>query len=399
MQHAARLAAAIDILDEILAGAAAEKALSGWARRHRFAGSKDRAAIRDHVFDALRMKRSCAALGGAETGRGIVLGLCLRQGLDPNNVFTGNGYAPPALTEPEDSRCKTSVSDHLKTLPPAVRLDCPDWVLDRLSDQMGLDAEAVLVAQQHRAPVFLRVNTLRGNMANACASLAADDIAVQPVEGFNTALEVTRNERKIRHSRAFIEGLVEFQDISSQASVSRLEFPPDARILDYCAGGGGKALALAAHPAKPSEIFAHDISEARMRDLPARSARASARIAILSSDELKTHGPFDLVFVDAPCSGSGTWRRTPDAKWRLSEEALDAYCRKQAEIIDKALELVVQGGVLVYATCSLFREENESQIDAFLSRNDGWVVVSSTRAGIKSGGDGFFSASMRRIGE
>lgn len=397
MQLAARYAAAIEILDDILAGAPAEKALTRWARGHRFAGSKDRAAIRDHVFDALRTRRSSAALGGSETGRGIVIGLCRRQGVDLSSVFSGEGHAPSPLTEQEQSLEFETVDAHLRALPPAERLDCQDWVFERFSIQLGDGSEKILAGLQNRAPVFLRVNTLKGTPDDARDMLAQDGIIVTQVTDFKNALDVTENARKIRLSNAYLSGLVELQDISSQSSVSDLNIPSNARVLDYCAGGGGKSLALAAHSARPPAIYAHDIEAARMRDLPDRAARAGANILPVGSDELAALAPFDVVFVDAPCTGSGTWRRTPDSKWRLTEDDFENYCRTQAELVEKTAHLVVHGGMLVYATCSLFREENEDQIDGFLRSHADWVQISSIRADGETGGDGFYHAVIQRI--
>ncbi len=397
MQPAARYAAAIDILDDILAGAPAEKVLTSWARGHRFAGSKDRAAIRDHVFDALRMRRSCAALGGAETGRGIVIGLCLRQDILLETVFTGEGHAPVPLSAEEQARLPEDPVAALTSLTPAVRLDIPDWVFPLLQAQFGAETEDVLARQSQRAPVFLRVNMIKATPAQAQEGLAADGIETNPVGKVKTALEVTENERKIRNCTAYQTGLVELQDLSSQMSVSQLTLPEGARILDYCAGGGGKTLALAAHPARPTALFAHDVAANRMRDLPARAQRAGATVQLLETGEIPHHAPFDLVFVDAPCSGSGTWRRMPDAKWRLTRDDLDRYTRLQAEILAQAARHVAPGGMLCYATCAPFEAENEAQVAAFLDRNSGWALQDQWRADLSTGGDGFFCASMQRI--
>ena len=396
MQIAARYAAAIEILDDVLGGAPAEKALTGWARSHRFAGSKDRAAIRDHVFDALRMRRSCAALGRAESGRGIVLGLCLRQGIEVSQIFSGVGHAPVALSEAEQAMLPTDPVTALMAKAPAIRYDCPDWIFERFAAQFGDETSDILKALQNRAPVFLRVNALKATREEAIGALAEDNISVCAVCDMSFALKVIENERKIRQSAAFRSGMVELQDLSSQASVSRLTPPKDARVLDYCAGGGGKTLALAAHPARPSAVFAHDVAPERLRDLPVRAARAGAQITILPTTDIAARAPFDLVFVDAPCSGSGTWRRTPDAKWRLSQADLENYINIQLEALQKASKFVSRDGVLCYATCSFFQEENEDQVSSFLRRNPDWALIRQTRFDLSSGGDGFFCASMQR---
>ncbi|MEL7213813.1 MAG: RsmB/NOP family class I SAM-dependent RNA methyltransferase [Pseudomonadota bacterium] len=397
MQPAARYAAAIDILDEILAGTPAEKALTGWARSHRFAGSKDRAALRDHVFDALRMQRSCATLGGAETGRGIIIGLCVRQGLDLESIFSGEGHAPAQLTDAERAYLPDDPASALAAMPAPIRLDVEDWIYDSLAQQFGAKTKDYLATQTQRAPVFLRVNTLKATPEKAQAALAKDGITTAQVSHIKTALEVIENERRIRNSEAFQSGLVELQDLSSQLSVSQLDLPKGARILDYCAGGGGKTLALAAHPAQPSALFAHDAAAGRMQDLPARAKRAGARVQLLQTDQIAAKGPFDLVFVDAPCSGSGTWRRNPGAKWRLTPDDLDRYVSLQAEILSQAAHYVTPGGSLCYATCALFDAENEAQITAFLARHPEWTLRHQWGADLSDRGDGFFCALMQRI--
>lgn len=195
MKPGARVAAAIEILDEYLSGTPAEQALTGWARRHRFAGSKDRAAIRDHVFDALRRLRSAAGLGGGKIGRAIMIGLMRGQGVDPDTLFTGEGHAPAPLTDQERSLTAT--------LSRAERLDCPDWLLPQVEDSLGPETEAVLEALRHRAPVFLRVNTARTTREGVQRTLAQEGIVAQPHPLASTALEVLENPRKSMVRRLF----------------------------------------------------------------------------------------------------------------------------------------------------------------------------------------------------
>ncbi|RYG92228.1 RsmB/NOP family class I SAM-dependent RNA methyltransferase [Loktanella sp. IMCC34160] len=383
MTPAARVSAAIEILDEWLAGTAAEKALTNWARRSRFAGSKDRAAIRDHVFDAIRCRRSFAALGGAETGRGLMIGKVRSEGIDLASVFTGEGHAPAPVTEVEDGAHRTPTDI-------AERLDSPDWLWPRFVTALGEEgAIAALSVLQTRAPVTVRVNTARGDIAQAMAELVAEGIGCVPVENVKTALHVIENERKMSASQAFISGLVELQDAASQAAVLRLG-PLDGRsVLDYCAGGGGKSLALAAQGA---QVTAHDIAPRRMADIPNRAARAGTRIDIVG-DALGSRR-FDIVFCDAPCSGSGTWRRTPEAKWALTEDRLADLCAMQDDVLDHAVRHVAPGGRLAYATCSVFRDENEDRVKGFLSRHRGWLLVDEMRLAPTKTWDGFYLALL-----
>ncbi|MDA7963244.1 RsmB/NOP family class I SAM-dependent RNA methyltransferase [Ruegeria sp.] len=386
MTPAARVQAAIEILDEILTGAPVEKALTGWARRSRFAGSKDRAAIRDHVFDALRRKRSFAALGGAGTGRGLMIGQLRAAGQDPASLFTGDRHAPSPVTAAEVAR------DFVKD---AERLDIPDWLWPEFTRSLGDQAEPVAQALQTRAPVHLRVNLSRSDMAQAIAILAEDGIEAQLHPACNTALDVTGNARKIAQSRAYTTGLVELQDAASQAVVAALELQPGMRVLDYCAGGGGKALALAARN-KDVRVFAHDANPARMRDLPARAERAGAEITVLPGAELADHGPFDIILTDVPCSGSGSWRRAPAGKWALTPDGLQDLTRIQAEILGTVAPLVAPEGTLAYATCSMLVVENDAIVDEFVQDHPDWTVGFRKSWRVSHGTDGFFTAHLTR---
>jgi 16S rRNA (cytosine967-C5)-methyltransferase len=377
MTPAARLAAAIEVLDPVLAGAPVEQVLTNWGRAHRFAGSGDRYALRDLVFAALRCRRSFAALGGGMTGRGLVLGLVRAQGQDPASLFTGQGHAPAVVEAGEAGRVPEGDE----------ALDVPDWLAPGLRASLGGDYEATMRAMQHRAPVYLRVNVARITQEAALARLAQDGIGAEPVDWVKTAVKVIDNERKIQTSGTFLEGLVELQDASSQAVIAALDLRRGMRVLDYCAGGGGKTLALAA---AGLAVDAHDAAPQRMAGLPDRAARAGAKVRIVSDPV----GPYDLVLMDVPCSGSGSWRRDPQGKWALTPEGLATLTQTQAAILDRCVRLVAPGGVLAYATCSLLRDENEAQIAAFLARHPGWTAAFQTRFSPLQGGDGFFVAKL-----
>ena len=389
MTPAAHVAATVAILDAILEGAASESCLGRWARRNRFAGSHDRAAIRDLVFDALRCRRSLAWIGGAEDGRGLMIGHLRRSGIDPAEVFTGTGYAPSPLSEREKRTVR-----RLEEASSAVRLDCPDWLWPQMADSLGDDAEPILALMQSRAPVFLRVNTARIDLATTRRELASDGIESDPHPLCGTALEVKGNPRRVRQSKAFRTGMVELQDVASQAVIERLlAYARGRRVLDYCAGGGGKALALAAGGA--GSVTAHDAEVLRMGDIPIRSKRAGSPIDVTDAPE----GEFDIVLCDVPCSGTGTWRRKPEAKWVLTAGRLAELCSLQDAILDKANRFVAQGGVLAYSTCSLLTVENEDRVDAFLKRQGNWRQFGSGRLTPLDGGDGFFLALLDRNGE
>ena len=389
MTPGARIAAAIEVLDRVLAGAPAEQCLIRWARGARYAGSKDRAAVRDHVYQALRCRRSHACLGGAATGRGLMIGALRAACVDPDTLFTGIGHAPAPLTRAEHAggAQPRAVAD---------RLDLPDWLVAVFRASLGKDAEAAAQALRARAPVILRVNARMKSVSRAIEILSSEGIDSTPAAIADTALIVTKNSRHIARCAAYRDGVVEVQDGSSQAAMARLELPDGARVLDYCAGGGGKVLALAARGR--GRWFAHDADAKRMAELPARAARAGVRVTCLTPGGAGAKAPFDLVLCDVPCSGSGTWRRNPDEKWRLTAERLAALGGAQARILDAAAGLVRPGGGLAYATCSVLRPENEDQIAAFLGRHPGWSVTEQRRWPIGPEGDGFFLAQLRRDG-
>jgi 16S rRNA (cytosine967-C5)-methyltransferase len=275
-----------------------------------------------------------------------------------------------------------------------VALDCPDWLAPALQASLGSDFEPVMQALRRRAPVFLRVNPARGSREAAVAALAEDGIAAQPHPLAKSALEVTGNARKIQTSRAYSEGLVELQDAASQAVVEALPLRDNARVLDYCAGGGGKTLAMAARARL--RLMAHDANPGRMRDLPARAARAGISVRLLQPSEVDRAGPFDLVLADVPCSGSGSWRRAPEGKWALTPARLDELVALQGAILRRTASLVAPEGVLAYATCSMIEAENGAQIAAFLGDHAKWQLLAEHRFTPLQGGDGFFLALLTR---
>ena len=379
MTPGARVAAAAEVLDAWFGGLSAERALLRWSRGARYAGSKDRAAVRDHVFDALRRLRSGAARGGGGTGRGVLLGL-----LGPG-PFDGRGHAPPPPDAAEAARLAAP-----PTLSRAEALDVPDWLLGELDASLGSRADAVLERMRHRAPVGLRVNLARIGRDAAVAVLASEGIAADPHALSPGALVVREGARLVSRSRAYAEGLVELQDPASQAVADAV--PLGGRILDLCAGGGGKSLALAARGADP--VWAHDGDPGRMRDLPARAERAGAQVIRL--DRPEEAGPFDAVLVDAPCSGSGSWRRDPEGKWRLTPARLGEIEGVQDAILDRAARLATPGGTIVYATCSLLARENAGRIDAFVERHRDWTTRSCRTITPLDGGDGFGIAVLEQ---
>ncbi|MDP3195806.1 RsmB/NOP family class I SAM-dependent RNA methyltransferase [Tabrizicola sp.] len=380
MTPGARLSAAIAVLDRVLGGEPAERALTNWGRASRFAGSGDRAAVRDLVYDALRKRASSAARGGGLTGRGLVLGLMREAGQEA--LFTGEGHAP-AVPAPEEVERQPDAEE---------RLDLPVWLIPELRKGLGTDTAPVAEALRSRAPVFLRVNLGKTDLAGAQASLDADGIKAVPHPLATTSLEVTGNARKVQGSTAYQEGLVELQDASSQAVVEALPLADGMKVLDHCAGGGGKTLAMAAR--SKLRLWAHDASPRRMTDLPERARRAG--VTVERTERPEAAAPYDLVLVDAPCSGSGSWRRDPEGKWRLTPEMLEQVLTTQAAILDRVAPMVGAAGWLAYATCSLLPRENRAQVEAFLTRHPGWRLQRDHAFTPLQGGDGFYLALLQR---
>lgn len=387
MTPAARYAAAIGVLDGFLGGEPAEKLLSNWSRRNRYAGSKDRAAVRDIVFDCLRNLRSFQALAGFEGGRALAVGHILAQQGDVRAVFTGEGYAPAPLA---DTETKTP-----KPLTEGEQTDLPDWLVAPMRASLGADFAAVCDRLRQRAPVDLRVNLRKNDRATAQEVLAEEDILTEPVEMVPTALRVVKNPRRVAQSRAYLDGRVELMDAASQAVVAALPLDQAKRALDFCAGGGGKTLAMAAL-APNLRISAHDQSAARLAPLKDRSKRAGAPVRLLKSAPKPADGLYDLVLLDVPCSGSGAWRRAPEGKWRLTAQTLETLTKTQAAILANAPDLVSPEGCIAYVTCSLLQAENEDQIARFCAENPAWKPAYQRRFSLLECGDGFFLSLLKR---
>ncbi len=386
------------LLDRWLAGEPAEAALTRWARASRFAGSGDREAVRDLVYDAIRQRRSAAALGGAPddgrpvTGRALILG-CLRAAGQPLPDWTDQRHAPDPLSPAEAARLAAPPPD----MPRAAGLDIPDWLLPHFDQALGARADEVLSLMRTRAPVCLRANAARITAPALAARLADEGVQAGPHPLAPMALHVTAGARRLRATRAFADGLFELQDAASQAVAERVaaailsDLPAGARVLDFCAGGGGKALALAA---RGLSVTAHDADPRRMRDLPVRAARAGADIAL--TPDPAAGAPWPAILADVPCSGSGSWRRAPEAKWTLTPDALAGLTAQQDAILKRAAALLAPGGVLGYATCSLLRAENEDRITALSAALPGWACIDQMRLDPLDGGDGFFLALLRK---
>ncbi len=377
MTPGARVAAAIEVLEEIdERRRPAADALKDWGGSHRFAGSKDRTAIASLVYDALRRRAAAAHVMDAATPRAILIGtLHLVRGLDLDEaraLFTGEGHAPPPLSEEEAQRY---ITGDLAGAPPHVAGDFPGWLEPSLVAAFGDNVVAECAALATRAPVDLRVNTLKATRDKAQARLAHLGAGPTPLSPIGLRLPLAPDGRApaLGAEPAYVKGLVEVQDEGSQLAALLSSARSGEQVLDLCAGAGGKSLALAALMENRGQVYATDRDGRRLMQSHARIERAGVRSVQLrpprgGADVLADlEGRCDLVVVDAPCTGSGTWRRNPDAKWRTRPGALEQRIAEQDEVLGEAVRYVKPGGRLLYVTCSVLREENEDRIAGFLA--------------------------------
>jgi 16S rRNA (cytosine967-C5)-methyltransferase len=385
MTPGARLSAAIEVIAEIEARRRpAADALKDWGLAHRFAGSGDRAAIAGLVYDASRRRASSAYVMGEAAPRAILLGMLrLERKLDIDAIAAladGARFAPAALSNEERARLEAA---DLDGAPPWVAGDYPEWLDPHLARVCGEERAAEGAALASRAPLDLRVNTLKGTREEAAAALA--ELAPTPTRwspvGLRIALEADAKAPPIHAEPAFIKGMVEVQDEGSQIAALLAGAKPGAQVIDLCAGAGGKTLALAAAMDNRGQLYATDLDKRRLAPIHDRLARSGARNVqvrtpkSVGSELADLNGRADLVLIDAPCTGIGTWRRNPDAKWRVRPGALELRLNEQAAVLDRAAALVKAGGRVIYVTCSLLEEENGGQVRAFLGRRPDFAIV------------------------
>ena len=411
MTPSARVAAAIGILDDIArADSPADAILRDWARRNRFAGSKDRRAVRELVYRDLRggaRYRWLAAVQGGdpENPRTRMIVACETE--TPGSVaelFDGDGYGPAALDEAEAAFVVGLHRIDDAAVPAWSRANCPEDLFALFEAQWGADTEAELAALNERAPVDIRVNTLRATRKDVQVGFAAAGYETVPTPVSPVGLRGGENAR-LTDLPPFRDGLTDPQDESSQIVARLCGTRPGMTVIDLCAGAGGKALALAADMQNNGQIFACDVSAARLSRIEPRAARLGVRIVrpLPLPDGVPPadmEGTADTVLVDAPCSGSGTWRRSPEQRWRTTPETIAEYVRVQRDILEGAASLVKPGGRLVYAVCSLFDAEGRDMASAFADAHTEYrrVPVSGFVEGLEESPEGTMLLTPRRHG-
>jgi 16S rRNA (cytosine967-C5)-methyltransferase len=436
MTPGARIQAAIELLDEIAAGrGAADDVVGNYFRRHRFAGVKDRGAISEHIYGVLRhravldwwLDRLAAVTLPHDGRRRLCASLVLVEGWraeDLARACDGDRFRPARLDAAEKGFLDGLAGQGLDhpAMPDDVRCNYPAWLGPRLVALFGKDLPREMAALNGTAPLDLRVNALKGERLDAKLALEAEGVKTESTRYSPLGLRV--HERiPLATLDVFRNGLIEVQDEGSQVAALLADARPGMRVVDFCAGAGGKTLALAAGMHNRGHLIACDVSDKRLERATQRLRRAGISIVqrkTLSGERdkwVKRHAAsFDRVFVDAPCTGTGTWRRNPDAKWRLSEKDVTELAELQASILASAARLVEPGGRLIYATCSLLYEENEAQVERFLAATAEFTLLPIAQvwrqtiggkcpcAGdmlrltpAKHGTDGFFAAVLERL--
>ncbi len=385
MRAGAHIRAAIEVLEDVLnRHRPAALALADWGKSHRFAGSRDRANVGNLVYDALRRRRSLAAQMDSDSLSALALAAAPRAlGLTAAEVAASADGSPYAIAPPSAAEIAALERPVGADLPEAVRGDYPDWIAPSFARAFGPHAAEEGAALALRAPVDLRANTLKADRAKVVQALARFAAIATPLSPVGVRLPPPRGaqrqpnvEAEVGHGR----GWFEVQDEGSQLAALMGNAGPRQQVLDLCAGAGGKTLALAASMRNTGQIYAYDEDGLRLRPILERLKRAGVRNAQIlrpgDAAALRALGArFDLVFIDAPCSGSGAWRRRPDSKWRLRPAGLAERVRQQQALLATAAELVKPGGRLLYATCSVLPEENGDQVARFLAEHSHFARV------------------------
>jgi 16S rRNA (cytosine967-C5)-methyltransferase len=393
MKPAARVQAVIDLLGLVERsireqGRPADRLVREYFKSRRYAGSKDRAQVTERLFGILRRRAEWMWRLGGESEISPRLMVAAAVAWDENNglsglsgLFDGSAYGPQALSSAETDALARGREKSLDGAPDWVVGNYPQWLQSRLEDRFGNNLADETMALNRRAALDLRTNTLKGVREAARAALATEGVSAEPTPLSPLGLRASGRAR-VTGLTVFTGGWIEVQDEGSQVAALLVDARPGFQVVDLCAGGGGKTLVLAAAMDNRGQIYATDTDRPRLKKLEGRLARAGVRnVQTQRADGTRAPGPeedtllsglegrADRVLVDAPCSGTGAWRRNPDAKWRLTPGMLARHLERQSRLLDRAAQLVRPGGRLIYVTCSVLRDENEDRVAGFLARN------------------------------
>ena len=433
MTPSARIQATIEILDRLMDGRMPLDTIVGdYMRGRRYIGSKDRAAIANRVYEIIRHKARLEwwiekQKMPTDIRTFVIASACLldeRKVKDIVKLFDGGQYGADKLDDAEMAFINAVNGNDInhRDMPNHIAFECPEEHMDRLAELYGKDFKAEMQAMMVAAPLDIRVNVGMIDRENALASLQKDNVPadITPYSPWGIRL---REKTFLSKTKAFSKGFIDIQDEGSQMIALAMDCKPGMQVIDYCAGGGGKTLAIACSMNKKGRIVAMDLDEKRLMKSKPRFKRAfiADSIEIRPLSDVKNRkwirrqkGTFDRVIVDVPCSGSGTWRRNPDMRWFTYGPTVEELLPIQAEIMHKVAHTLKVGGRLIYATCSLFAEENEHQVEAFLARNDDYKLLPIQQAWPedldcpcegdymrlspnKHNTDGFFTAVLERV--
>ena len=373
----------------------ADKVIERLLKAHKKWGSQDRAVVSEIFYNIIRWKKRLEYYMGEGAKPGNIYKLILAYLLWSETPYK-------RFEEFEGIK----IGDILKKLEKgylpnkAIEHSIPEWLAERMQKELGDRWEKEMEALNQQAPVILRTNTLKTSVTALRKILEEQEIPCHPIAGFPDALQLTE-KKNVFLTAAFKEGLFEVQDASSQKIAVAMGAEPGMRVIDACAGAGGKTLHIAALMQNKGQIIALDIFEWKLAELKRRAKRAGAHnIETRKIEDSKVikrlHQSADRVLIDAPCSGSGVLKRNPDSKWKIDNEFIDRIIGEQRQILQDYAKMVKPGGMLTYATCSIFRSENESQIEHFLSKNPEYTLLSQERMMPSEGYDGFFVANLKK---
>ena len=423
MQHPAQIQAAIELLEQYNdMPIPVDKLMASFFKSRRYIGAKDKGVIADTIYTVFRRFAEIMEILSHEkhpqTPRAMVITSLMIEGENVAEIFAGTGYGPAPLDQKEQRLLGANLQSIRSKMPVHSRLNVPEWSIEKLKDMFGEHWKEEALALHGRAPTDIRANVMKTNRKDLLSALKRQEFNFE-----NTSLSPTCLRMKSRKSlfgtEEFKKGFFEIQDEGSQLIAHACGASRGQKVVDFCAGAGGKTLALAAAMGGKGTLYACDIHERRLGEMPKRLKRAgvadTVRTVLLTSETdkwVKRHkDQMDVVLIDAPCSGSGTWRRSPDSVWKLTEESLENLTKTQASILESACRLVKDGGTFVYATCSVFKEENHAQIEAFLAKHpefeltepfgEGHLLAGQKMIQLSphnTGTDGFFMAKMIKKG-